>query len=308
MLERSNRLMFLQNGHFRPYQYSMKAVELLKQSKKELMQISVNPYQESLWILAKTLNLSLTEIYLKNNNINKKQEQLFFYRIQRRKQGEPLEYILQETCFFNKKFYIEKGVFIPRPETEVLIHLVLKLFPSPQKLKVIDFGAGSGVLCLTLLSYFPKSQFLALEVSPKGIKCLKKNRRTLKVAKQVSILQNDVCQVSHKKLISCLGGPPSLIVANPPYIDPRDNSIDKPVYWFEPPLALFSDKKGMGHITSWLKKAMDILAPQGIYIFEIGWNQLEEVKNLCNQQRELMSYEIHKDFSGIPRAVVCVKK
>ncbi len=285
----------------------MNTLELLYKSKKQLKGISFNPYQESLWILEEVLNLTSSEIYSKIKNINKKQQRLYFDTIQRRRQGEPLEHLLKEKFFFKKKFYLERGVFIPRQETETLIHWILNNIQKTD-FKAVDFGAGAGPICLTLLSHFPDCSFVALEISSKSVKCLKQNSKTFQVEKRLKILQKDVCQTEDSEWKPFLGASPSLITANPPYISPTDKSISRNVYFFEPPLALFSNKEGMGHITSWFKKAMSILSSKGIYIFEFGWNQLNKVKSFCNKQKELRLYEIHKDSAGIPRIAVCFKK
>ena len=285
----------------------MKPTDLLQKSKQELKEVSSHPYQESLWILAEVLNLSSSQIYFEKDNVNKKQQRLFWNKIQKRKQAEPLEYILREKIFCKNRFYIEKGVFIPRQETETLVQWVLGNIQN-KKLKAVDFGAGAGTLCLTLLSFFPNSRFVALEISRKSIKCLKKNRKSFQVEKRLNILKKDVCRVNQEELIPFLGSAPSLIVANPPYIDPKDKSISKEVYFFDSPLALFSDQEGMGHIVSWFKKAMDLLNPKGVYIFEFGWNQLERVREFCSSRKELSSYEIHRDACRHPRIAVCFKK
>ena len=285
----------------------MKAGTLLQKARRELEKVSVNPYQESLWMLADILDLSTGEIYLGKENISEDQEKLFWNCIQKRKQAEPLEYILKEKFFFKNRFYVEKGVFIPRLETEIIIHWVLNNIQDTN-LKAVDFGAGAGPLCLTLLSYFSGCQFVALEIHKKSIGCLKKNREIFQMQDRLSVLQQDVCQMDIKELQRILGGSPFLIVANPPYIDPKDKSIDKAVYLFEPPLAIFSSESGMNCIFSWFKKAMEILNPGGVYIFEFGWNQEEKVRQFCRSREELSSYEIHRDGAGNPRMAVCFKK
>ena len=99
-----------------------------------------------------------------------------------------------------------------------------------------------------------------------------------------------------------------LITANPPYIDIKDNSIQPEVYLYESPLALFSDKKGLGHIISWFETAMKLLKPNGLYIFEFGWNQEEDVIKFLNSQKQIDTYTILKDQLGHPRIAVCFKK
>ena len=94
----------------------------------------LRPYQESLWILSEVLNLSSSEIFLKKENITEEQKTVFLKKILRRKQGEPLEYILKEKIFFGKHFYIKPGVFIPREDTEILVEWILRNIKK-QKLK-----------------------------------------------------------------------------------------------------------------------------------------------------------------------------
>ena len=286
----------------------MKPADLLQKSKQELKTVSVHPYQEGLWILAKALNLSPNEIYLERDSVSEEQQSIFFNEIQKRKRAEPLEYILQEKIFFARPFYVERGVFIPRQETEILVQWVLKNISSSGEVKAVDFGAGAGALCLSLLSHLLNSQLAALEICSQSIKCLKKNSQSFQLEERLHILKKDVCRVQTKELVKLLGKAPSLIVANPPYIDPQDQSLSPEVYFFDPPLALFSDQGGIGHIVSWFKKAMELLSPKGIYIFELGWNQEDQVRAFCEKQTELKSYKIHKDSMGYPRMAVCFKK
>ena len=286
----------------------MEYADLIYKAKQELKAVADNPYQESLWILSAILKRSSTEIYLKRQKIRPEEEKHFWNQIQRRKRGAPLEHILQEKIFFNNKFYVGPGVFIPRKETELLAEWAVKNFSKSKEIKALDFGAGAGALCLSFLSVFPKSHFVAVELSAKSIEYLKKNSQALRVEKRLNILKKDVDHLQKEKIIEILGSAPSLIIANPPYIDPEDQSLSLSAGFFDPPLALFSDQGGMGHIISWFKKAMELLGPKGIYAFELGWNQLELVKRLLNQQTSISSYEIHKDQLGHPRMAVCFKR
>ena len=311
----------------------MKLTELLQKAKIELKSVSHQAYQESLWILSHTLNLSFDQIYLEKNSITPKQEKEFWSKIKKRKQAIPLEYILKEKTFLNHKFYVEESVFIPRPETEILVEWVFKNITKDKALHFADFGSGAGAIALSILSHFPNSKGIAIELNPKSIKCLKKNSLSLNVKSRLHLLKKDISNIQsedlHPDFLSaqqtdtnpnqdnrCLSKQKSnpvmtkldLITANPPYIDPKDKSIQKEVYLYESPLALFSDKEGMGHISSWLKKALELLKPKGIYIFEFAWNQEKQITELLNSQTAIHSYQILKDQLGHPRIAVCFKK
>ena len=318
----------------------MNSTDLLQKAKRELSSVSQQAYQESLWILAYSLNEPVNQIYSKNSLVTSKQEDSFWKKINQRKQAVPLEYILKEKFFFGHKFYIEEPVFIPRMETETLVKWVCKNFNKKQFLNFIDFGAGAGALVLSILYYFPKSMGIAVELYSKSIECLKKNALNLNLQDRLSILQKDVSKIypedlyklsldTHKahpffrachfresenlqqqqsKKDSSSFIAPDLITANPPYIDPRDKSCQKAVYLYESPLALFSDQKGLGHIISWFERAMELLKPNGLYLFEFAWNQEEQIIKFLNNQVKLDSYQILKDQLGQARIAVCFKK
>ena len=280
--------------------------DLILKAKRELKLVAPNPYQESLWILESVcINSSLN---LQTSKLNSKQQQKFWDKIYKRKQGWPLQYILKQAFFFKQKFFIKPGVFIPRPETELLINWMIKNMSKTKALKALDFGAGAGTLCLPLLSYFSKSRFIALEIAKSSISCLSKNSLNFKLNNRLKILQKDVEKTQTKDVIGFLKSSPSLIVANPPYLDNKDKSISPQVYGFEPPLALFSDKQGMGHIIAWFKKAIQLLSPKGIYIFEFGWNQKPAVEAFLKKQKQISRYEIHKDQLNQPRMALIFKK
>ena len=106
-----------------------------------------------------------------------------------------------------------------------------------------------------------------------------------------------------------LGGAPDIITANPPYVAAGDKALDPSVCLYEPPLAFFSDRDGMGHIVSWLDKAMDILSPGGACIFEFGCSQSGRVQELLTSRRRFISSsKILKDRAGRDRAALCFKR
>ena len=323
--------------------------ELAKGSQKTPIFTGLTPiprshsfYQESLWLLSDTIKKEPAELLGAKCNLTAKQKKTFWNKIQKRKQGYPLDYLLGQKFFLNHQFFVQQGVFLPRPETETLVQRVFKQYPKQKPLKIIDAGSGVGTIALSLLSHFPNSQALAVEMHPLSIKYLKKNAQAFKVYDRLQILKKDFSKMNFKDIKfktstqSIQNTKPiqdtqsiqdekkqtnygseqnpstspvvDLITANPPYIDWKDQDINSGVYWFEPPLALFSDKEGMAHIYLWFKKAMKLLSPKGFYIFELGWKQKEKVVSFLDQQTDLQFYEILKDSVGLPRVAVTQKK
>ena len=283
---------------------AMTALRLLQQAQKALQNKALNPFQESLWILADVMGLPPDKARFAGEDLGTARQKAFWGKIQRRQKGEPLAYILKSAFFYGRDFYVEPGVFIPRQETAVLVEWAEKRFQG-KRLEAVDFGAGAGSICLSLLKALPQSRFTALDISPKALEILQKNSGLFKVQDRLSVFQKDVGRLNKKDLRAGL----NLITANPPYIDPEDKACSKEVRLFEPPLALFSDKGGMGHIFSWFEKALALLPSGGIYAFEMGYSQSDRLRAfLTRRKRDLLSYDIHQDQGGRDRIAVCFKK
>ena len=279
----------------------MTNLEIINKASAELKGISSQPLIESQWILSSILKKPLSDIY--QNFLSKDQKEIFLKKVKERKKGWPLAYVLKEVYFFDYAFYIEPGVFIPRPESEKIIQEVLDLNLS--HVKAIDFGAGSGSLCLTLLKKIPQSQFIAVEISSPSLKCLKINRKTFNLEERLHILNIDVSSVKLDDAKVFLKEKPNLIVSNPPYVRPQDKNLQKEVRDFEPPLSLFSSEEGMSHVYTWFYKAMELLTINGVYCFEFGYDQGEKVRQFLD--KESCTYKIVKDEQGLERIAVCQK-
>ena len=285
----------------------MTSQDLLYFAKKQLKDVSTQAYQESLWILSHILKSSVSDLFLKKNDvIGKDDEQTFLDCIKKRQQGWPLDYVLGEKDFMGHKFFVKPHVFIPRDDSEVLIHKALEL--NLDSVRGIDFGSGSGALAISFLKSHSNSQFLSVEINPQSIKCLHKNRRYHGLQDRLQILDKDVSHLEKQEVEQLLKQSPNLILANPPYIKANDKHLEDQVCMFESPLALFSDQEGMGHIISWFEKSMELLSSKGVYIFEFGYDQNKKVTEFLNQRQDLEMYHIYKDQSGVHRTACCIKK
>ena len=285
----------------------MTTAQWLEKGYKELKEVASNPQFESQYLLSSVLNTSLTTLHFKENQVlNRDSQKEFLKRIQLRKKGDPIAYITGEKEFFKRRFFVGPGVFIPRPETEGLVEAALNLTKNP--LKGVDFGTGSGCLALSLAMERPGSRFVAVESDTQAASYFKRNQKKWKRDQEVKFLNQDVHQLTLEKVEPFLGGRPDIIVANPPYVDKNDSQLEDSVRHFEPPAALFSDKEGLAHIYSWFEKAMKLLGPGGIYIFEMGYSQGKKVRNFLDEKTRLKSYTIHKDLQGWERIAVCMKK
>ena len=284
-----------------PKDVSMKTVSALLKARQRLKGKVACSLQEAESLLASVLKVSTLKVYFKER-LNQKQTQRFFVKVRKRLKGYPLEYITREKYFYRQRFFLHPGVFIPRVESERLVSAALKAEP----LKGLDFGAGSGCLAISILLARPACRFVAVDISGPALKTLQKNRQQYGLKDRLKILNQDVESLKSRKIVSFLRGRPDVIISNPPYVANKSKELSAEVRLFEPPLALFSSQKGMGHIYSWFDKAMDLLAPEGGYVFEFGFDQKDRVEAFLESRK--IHYRIYKDLCGRYRVAYCVKK
>ena len=158
----------------------MKTFELIKFGSKLLKENNILSHTlDSEILLSKTLRKSREEILVNlDQEINEKNILKYEKFIKRRTKKEPIAYILEEKEFWSKQFNINKNTLIPRPETELLVDKVLKIFKE-KKISILDVGTGSGCILLSLLSELKNSIGVGIDVSKEAIFVAKINRHRL---------------------------------------------------------------------------------------------------------------------------------
>lgn len=218
-----------------------------------------------------------------------------------RKKGMPMAYILGKKEFYTHKFIISPGVFIPRAETETLVSAVSSQWSRSANLKIVDFGCGSGCIGLSLLTSFPKSNLISIDINKKALNISKRNAKKIGVKNRVTFLYKDISTIDREWKQKYIASGADIIVANPPYIAFNDPRVEKEVVSFEPSEALFSDDGGLYHIRSWLRKALLLLKINGSYFFEIGAEQ--DISFLKSGRNKMIKKSEFRDLSGIVRVI-----
>ena len=201
-----------------------------------------NPYLDSEVLLSKVINKDRKYIFLNNKkNLTNKFVNNYFKLIERRKDGEPVAYLTHKKDFWNHTFYVDKNVLIPRPDTELVIEEILKIFSKQKQLNVLDIGTGSGCILLSILKERPNFYGVGIDISNKSIKVSKYNAKMLQLKNKVKFYHSDVDNFKIGKY--------DLIVSNPPYINfPVLKYLDKDVVNFEPKIALDGGFDGISKI------------------------------------------------------------
>ena len=216
--------------------------EILQKNYKDLLNHNIQTAKiDSEVILANILNTTRINLITKHDiTLNKEQEDLFSILIERRKQKEPVAYILNKKEFWNENYFVDKRVLIPRPETEILIELLLKKIKDKNKAyKVLDLGCGSGCLLISFLKEMQKSQGIGVDISSNALEVAKKNIELHNLNNRAKLMRLDLLTLHTKDKFD-------VIFSNPPYLSSSDYAkLSDDVKNFEPKQALVGGFNGV---------------------------------------------------------------
>lgn len=220
--------------------------------------------------------------------------------IERRRSGEPIQYIVGEAEFYGLPFRVTRDVLIPRPETEHAVERVLELAGGLNWLRIVDVGTGSGAIAVALASKLPHAAITATDLSPAALAVARENAARNSVADRIRFLGGDL-------LDPVRGGFFNIVVSNPPYVPESDRELlSVEVRDFEPALALFADADGLAVYRRLIPGAAAALCPGGWVVLEIGYGQQGAVRELLGEAG-FCDIDFTADLQGIPR-VACARR
>jgi release factor glutamine methyltransferase len=225
--------------------------------------------------------------------LNYEAEEQFNSFYARRLQGEPIAYILGKKEFWSLEFTVIPAVLIPRPETELLVELILEKITN-QRANIADLGTGSGAIAISLAKERPLWNVTATDISPDVLQVASYNAMRLDVC-NISFSSGAWCEALADRKFDA-------IVSNPPYIARHDSHLQHEELCFEPKLALVAGDDGLEALREIITTAKNHLNHNGWLMLEHGYGQKEAVESLLKQAnyREIISYN---DLSGIARVI-----
>lgn len=213
----------------------------------------------------------------------------------------PVQYLLNEQEFYGRKFYVDKGVLIPRQDTEILVEKMIdilkdKVLKNEIHPKILDIGVGSGIIGITAALEIESSYVLGVDISDKALETAQKNKEILKVS-NIKFLKSDLFKnVEFREF--------DMIVSNPPYISLNEVGImSDDTLLHEPSEALFAENDGLYFYYEICQKASDYLADFGYLLFEIGYKQGKNVAKIMASSG-FKNIEVVKDLAGLDRVVI----
>jgi len=277
---------------------SIKAYELINSAAIRLKQKNISTYKlDSEILLSKALGKKREEILIDlDQKVNLSQSLKFNNLIIRRALKEPIAYIIKEKEFWSKVFIVNKHALIPRPETELMVDRIIKIYKN-QKISILDIGTGSGCILISLLSELKNSRGIGIDISKEAIFLAKKN------AKKHNIHN---IQFKVRSFIDICNYKFDLIVSNPPYIQSKEiKNLQEDIKKYEPKIALDGGNDGLDVIKKVIYKAKDILKVNGRLALEIGNEQHKKVSVLLNKNNFKIEQYI-KDYKTNIRCLIAI--
>jgi len=279
----------------------MNTLEAIKFGSNLLKEKKIPSYiLDSELLLSKTLNKP-REIILTNldTNIEKKFFNIFKEYLIRRSKNEPLAYIFGEKEFWSKSFNVNKHTLIPRPETELLVDGLLKIFKD-KKISILDIGTGSGCIIVSLLTNLRQSVGTGVDISKNAILTAEKNVVKYKLNNRIKLLNKSFENIFNKKF--------DLIVSNPPYIEKKAiKNLSEDIKKYEPRMALDGGNDGLDLIKKVIYKSKDILKVNGTLALEIGNEQIKKVSKILIDNNFRIENVI-KDYKNNVRCIIAYYK
>jgi release factor glutamine methyltransferase len=220
--------------------------------------------------------------------------------VSRRVAREPVSHILGRKGFWKILLNVNRDVLTPRPDSEVIVDLVLKSVPEERAFTILDLGVGSGAIILAILAERPAAKGVGIELSPEALAVARENAANLGLDERLALLRGDwTAGLADESF--------DVVVANPPYIRSGEiETLEPEVKDYEPRLALDGGADGLDAYRALAPQVLRVLKPGGALHVEIGHDQARQVEALF---REAGAWEVRttRDLADKDRVVSGVK-
>lgn len=278
--------------------------DLLVRAEDHLVRSGVpNARRNAEWMLCHALGWSMLDLYVQSAARVADDRLAMYWRcVERRAQREPLQYILGSTEFMSLPFDVRPGVFVPRPDTEILVEHAdarLRALPLHRALAALDLCCGSGIIGVSLAHRIANLSVTAVDVSPEAAEMCAHNASKNGVSERLRVIRADAFVFLEKSPAQY-----TAILCNPPYIESGELAgLPREVREHEPMLALDGGRDGLDFYRRVVPMFPPRLAPGGFVMFEIGDTQAAAVSAML-QDTGLARIEVIQDLSGRDRVVM----
>ena len=277
----------------------MNCIQLINIGSETLKNKNIKSHHlDSEILLSKALGKKREKIITNLNQFIKSSEiKKFNNLVKRRSLKEPIAYILKEKEFWSKSFHVNNNTLIPRPETELMVEKIIKIFKA-RDIFILDVGTGTGCILLSILSELKNSKGIGLDISSKAIRTANANSKIHKLTHRTKFYKRSLNEIYNNKF--------DLIVSNPPYIMKKDiKNLEEDIKKFEPKLALDGGNDGLDVIKKVIYKSRSILKIKGMLALEIGNEQFKKVSKILRSNKFKTKYLV-KDYRENVRCILSI--
>ncbi|RJO64691.1 MAG: peptide chain release factor N(5)-glutamine methyltransferase [Candidatus Omnitrophota bacterium] len=256
-------------------------------------------------LLSRLLRCDRALLYLDGHRKLGRRETLFLSgALKKRIEGVPLEYILGDAECMGLEFKVDADVFIPRPETELVIEEAFSCITSlrlqkKECVRIMDLGTGAGVIAIALARWLPQAQFFAVDISRRALARAQANARLYGLEDRINYIHSDLFASP-----ALDGRTFDMIVSNPPYIRQCEIAHLAPEVRNQPFVALDGGLDGLDFYRRISADAPRFLKADGAVVVEVGSNQKDAVVEIFQAQGVFEVTKVIKDYSGIERVIV----
>ena len=249
-------------------------------------------------MLSHLLGLRAVDLYTNKISISLEDSELLEQMITRRINGEPLQYITGKTNFYGNDIVVREGVFIPRPETEILVDTVIAYVKTDESL-ILDLCTGSGNIAISLTKSLTHCKIIASDISETALKVAGENARLNRVFDRIAFIKADLLSVpgAYRKAFD-------IIVCNPPYVRCSDTENFSNELRREPIKAFYGGTDGMDFYMRIAEDAPGFLKDNGLIALEIPDNSRLEVEDIIMSSENFSEIRFFSDLNNIERVVI----
>jgi len=267
-------------------------IQLLKLKKTDVQEQK----NKSEMIIQHYLKISKADLYFKDITLDKKSiidlNNMFNCLLV----NTPVQHIIEETFFYENSFITPPGIFIPRPETELLVDSAIDFISSTtRKLRILDLCTGSGCIILSIAKKFPENDFIGIDKSSLAIQVAKKNQKLLKID-SVEFLKADMFNFEINNV--------DLLLCNPPYLAKKEmKNLEESVKNHDPESALTDYDDGTSYYKFLISNFTSFINKNGIMLIELPFSPVATDIELFNKKFNANNSTFLKDLEGKNRVI-----
>lgn len=280
---------------------------LLKEGTKVLEQHEIQEARLDAWLLLEYVTGISRAFYFAHSEDEVDEEKVDRYRdaIKKRACHVPLQHITHQAWFMGYEFYVNQNVLAPRQDTETLVEKALEILKGKKSPEILDMCTGSGCILLSLLALTEDARGVGADVSSLALQVAKKNADSLEVADRAFLVESDLFSSPFFQEKAGKDMPLyDILISNPPYIRSAEiENLMEEVREHDPRLALDGHEDGLYFYRRIVSEGRAFLKRDGWMLFEIGYDQGEEVSKLMKDSG-FTDVQVVRDLTGLDRVVL----